>query len=66
MAQEDAAVLLDERSVVLARPELDLTEAAVARIDAVLGDGAAGAGPLPDPPAMPDGDAAEAPAANRP
>ncbi|MBL4556893.1 MAG: hypothetical protein JKP98_06050 [Rhodobacteraceae bacterium] len=48
MAEAGASVLLDERSVLLALPELDLTDPAIARIDAVLGDGADDAAALPE------------------
>lgn len=58
MAETGAAVLLDDRSAVLARPELDLTDAALVRVDTALGDGADGAPALPRAPDMQPDDAA--------
>lgn len=55
LEQEGAAVLLDERSAILAAPGFDLTDRAVAAIDAAIGDGAAGAPALPTLPEIPAG-----------
>jgi Skp family chaperone for outer membrane proteins len=55
MQEHGAALLLDQASVVLNLESLDITDAAIARIDAAIGEGAApggSAGP-PDPPSDP-------------
>lgn len=56
MRETGAAILLDRSTVLLAQDALDLTDRAIARIDAVLGDGstpAPNSPPLPSP-AAPD------------
>lgn len=52
MLDYGAIAVLDNRAIVLAVEGLDITDRAIARIDAALGDGGSppGAPPLPDPP----------------
>ena len=56
MRETGAAILLDRSTVLLAQDALDLTDRAIARIDAVLGDGSTPApnSPAPPSPAAPD------------
>lgn len=58
MRDSGALVIVDSRAVLLALEDVDLTARAIARIDARLGDGAAGAvpvfGPATLPPEPPD------------
>lgn len=55
MADLGAAVLIDKSFVVLSRDSIDITDAAIERIDAALGDGsdAAPIQPQPTPPTAP-------------
>jgi Skp family chaperone for outer membrane proteins len=56
VAESGAVVVLDTRAILLAVDEIDITDRVLARIDAELGDGAAGA------PALGIGQPAQAPA----
>lgn len=49
MQQAGAVAILSEEAIVLAFGGIDITDAAIARLDAVLGPGAAPATPMPDP-----------------
>ena len=53
-----AQVLLDRGAVLISVEGVDITAAAIAAIDARLGDGTSAGAGLPDPAPVPDGDAA--------
>jgi hypothetical protein len=51
MAERGALAILDESAIVLGFREIDITADAVARMDALVGDGSALPEPAPAPPA---------------
>jgi Skp family chaperone for outer membrane proteins len=63
--ESGAAVLLNDRAIILSADAIDITDLAIARVDAEIGDGAAPEPPAPVPPApepAPEQPAPESPA----
>lgn len=70
MAETGAVVILSDEAIVLSFQQIDITDAAIARLDATVGTGqdaaAPGEGAAPEPPPAPSGDDATPPGGDGP